>query len=445
MKFQTKASVFIVSLLFTSSIAAATSLTLNDSTKVKRSGDASFSVWANQSGNVLSTGFISSLAHGGFIGHDVLDPVLEAHEGGMGFFGGSIGWEKKWAAKPFKGGKWALCGSMGSEMLYDSRWTSDMFELIFYGNGGHTGRVDVLSGTGMRMAEYNRFGLGFENTKTRQRLEVSLVQRLAGAEWSIPYGYFSVSENADSLDTYLQTEARLHALDGPSTMNVPFGDSLDLPFGFLPAYGIGLSGSLPLASETLPIRFEINFSDFGILFEPQGSSVAWFQEGIATTGLPVFGDSLTWESVVEGNISTDSLLLTGSSVKRMTLLPYRLSADFIYEPSPDVMIELSVETGGWMPEPLFTAGVGWTPFDRLAFGVQAKYGGWGKMRPVVWAQLKVTCRRMLVVEIEDPMGFLIGNESSDFTYNRGISIRLERLAGNGWDARGGRFKSTCKR
>ena len=175
MKFQTNLSVFFVSLLFTSSIAAATSLTPNDSTKVKRSGDASFSVWANQSGNVLSTGFISSLAHGGFIGHDVLDPVLEAHEGGMGFFGGSIGWEKKWAAKPFKGGNWALCGSMGSEILYDSRWTSDMFELIFYGNGGHTGRVDVLSGTGMRMAEYNRFGLGFENTKTRQRLEVSLV------------------------------------------------------------------------------------------------------------------------------------------------------------------------------------------------------------------------------------------------------------------------------
>ena len=200
-----------------------------------------------------------------------------------------------------------------------------------------------------------------------------------------------------------------------------------------------------MASETLPIRFEINFSDFGILFEPQGSSVAWFQEGIATTGLPVFGDSLTWESVIEGNISTDSLLLTGSSVKRMTLLPYRLSADFIYEPSPDVMIELSVETGGWMPEPLFTAGVGWTPFDRLAFGVQAKYGGWGKMRPVVWAQLKYSCRRMLVVEIEDPMGLFIGNELSDFTYNRGVTIRLERLAGEGWDSKGGRFRSTCNR
>ena len=438
MNFKTVFSYLIACFVFSATVIASSSVPLNDSTKVQRGGDASFSVWAKQSVNVLSTGFLSSLAHGGFIGHDILDPVLEAHKGGMGFMGGSVGWEQKWSARPFKGGKWALCGSLGSELLYDARWTSDMFELIFYGNGGHTGRVDVLSGTGVRVAEFNKFGIGLENTQTRQRLEVSLVQRLAGAEWSIPYGYFWVSENADSLDTYLQTEARLHAVyDTTSTGN--------LPLRVLPAYGIGISGSLPLASETLPIRFEINFSDLGILFEPGGSSVAWFQEGIATTGLPVLGDSLTWESVIEGDISTDSLLFTGTSVSRMSLLPYRLSADLIYEPSPNVMIELGVASGGWMPEPLLTAGVGWMPSDRIAFGVQAKYGGWGKLRPAVWAQWRFSCRRMLVVEIEDPMGLFIGNELSDFTYNRGVTFRLERLSGNGWAAKGGRLKSTCKR
>ena len=98
-----------------------------------------------------------------------------------------------------------------------------------------------------------------------------------------------------------------------------------------------------------------------------------------------------------------------------------------------------------MPEPLYTAGVGWMPSDRIAFGVQAKYGGWGKMRPAVWAQWRFSCRRMLVVEIEDPMGLFIGNELSDFTYNRGVTFRLERLSGNGWAAKGGRLKSTCKR
>jgi hypothetical protein len=150
--------------------------------------------------------------------------------------------------------------------------------------------VDVFSGTGMRAGVFNRFGLGLENAKTQQRLELSVIQRLGGAEWGIPYGYFWVSEDADSLASYLQTEGRLHA-------RIDSTESGDLSMGLLPSYGIGISGRLPLASETLPIRFEINFKDLGLLFESEGSSVAWFQEGFSTTGLPLYGDSLTIESI----------------------------------------------------------------------------------------------------------------------------------------------------
>ena len=252
-----------------------------DSTGIKRgNGGASLSFWATQSGNVISTGFANNLANGGFIGHDILDPILESHTGGFGYVGGSVGWEKVWTSKPFKGSDLALCGSMGSEALYDVRWTSDMFELLLYGNGGHTGRVDVFSGTGVRAGVFNRFGLGLESAKTQQRLEVSVIQRLVGVEWSIPYGYLWLSEDADSLASYLQTEGRLHA-------SIDSTDSGNPSIGLLPSYGIGISGTLPLASETLPIRFEINFKDVGLLFENEGSSVAWFQEGFSTTGLPL--------------------------------------------------------------------------------------------------------------------------------------------------------------
>lgn len=428
----------IVSLVASDAVLAGDGETRGDSTRVKnKNGDASWSVWGNQNSNVISTGFISSIALGGFISHDILDPVLDVHKGGMGAFGGSIGWEREWAAKPFGKGDWALCGSHGSEVLYDASWTSDLFELVWYGNGGHTGRVDALSGTGVRAGVFNRFGLGLESISTRQRLEISLVQRLAGFEWSVPYGYFWVSENADSLDTYIQSEARLHA---SYDTTAAAGSQLSL----LPAYGIGISGRLPLASETLPIRFEINFKDLGVLFEPEGSSVAWFSEGIATTGLPVLGDSLTWESVLDEGVSTDSIILTGNSVKRMTLLPSKLSANIIYEPSPDVMIEMSISSGGWMPEPLYTAGVGWKPIDKIAFGVEARYGGWGGMRPAVWAQWRFSCRRMLVVEVENPIGLFLGADMAEFSYGRGVTVRLERLAGSGWSALGGRFKSVCK-
>jgi hypothetical protein len=393
-----------------------------DSTEMNRdNGGASLSFWATQSGNVITTGFANNLANGGFIGHDILDPILESHTGGFGYVGGSMGWEKVWTSKPFKGSDLALCGSMGSEALYDVRWTSDMFELLWYGNGGHTGRVDVFSGTGVRAGVFNRFGLGLESSKTKQRLEVSVVQRLVGVEWSIPYGYLWLSEDADSLASYLQTEGRLHA-------NIDSTDSGNPSIGFLPSYGIGISGTMPLASETLPIRFEINFKDVGLLFENDGSSVAWFQEGFSTTGLPLYGDSLTIESISNGDIAPDSLLLTGSSVKRMTLLPSSLSAEFVYEPSEKFMFKMSVKSGGWMPELLYSAGIGWIPSDRIALGMEGLYGGWGGWRSSVWAKLRYSNRRILVVQIESPLGLFFNKEVSNNTYGRGVTFRLERIA-----------------
>ena len=144
-----------------------------DSTTVKRiNGRASLSFWATQTGNVISTSFVNAIANGGFIGHDILDPILESHKYGLGYVGGSVGWEKIWTSKPFKGSDMALCGSMGSEAIYDVRWTADLFELLWYGNGGHTGRVDVFSGTGVRAGVFNRFGLGLENARTQQRIEM---------------------------------------------------------------------------------------------------------------------------------------------------------------------------------------------------------------------------------------------------------------------------------
>jgi len=393
-----------------------------DSIAVKsENGGASMSFWATQTGNVISTGFANNLRHGGFIGHDILDPILEAHKGGLGYVGGSVGWEKVWTAKPFKGSDLALCGSLGSETIYDVRWTSDMFELLWYGNGGHTGRVDVFSGTGMRAGVFNRFGLGLENSKTQQRLELSVIQRLGGAEWGIPYGYLWVSEDADSLASYLQTEGRLHA-------RIDSTESGDLSMGLLPSYGIGISGRLPLASETLPIRFEINFKDLGLLFESEGSSVAWFQEGFSTTGLPLYGDSLTIESISNGDLAVDSLLLTGNSVQRMTLLPSRLSAEFIYEPSEKFMFELSVKSGGWMPELLYSAGIGWIPSDKIALGVEGRYGGWGGLRSAVWAKWRYSNRRIFVVQIESPLGLFFNKQISNNSYGRGVTFRLERIA-----------------
>ena len=384
----------------------------SDSIQVdSRKGYSSFTVWAHESSNVITTGFARSLTEGGFISHDILDPVLNTHNGEMGYLGGSAGFAYSWTGKVVEGKEWSLCGTVGSELLVDTRWTSDAFELLWYGNGGHTGRIDVLSGTGVRAALFNRFSLGAHNNFTGQRLEISLIQRLAGAEWSVPYGYFWVSEDADSLDTYLQTEGRIHALSDST---------------FLPAYGIGISGKVPLTPEGSALRLEVEFKDLGVLFEPEGSKVYWLDDGIATTGLPVLGDSLTWENIIDGNISTDSLILTGNSVTRMVVLPSKLSLRMNYAIEENVMFSASISSGGWMPEPEFTIGLGWVVSEKLSWGVKIKDGGWGGSRPVVWAQYKVTDKRLVSVTLEDPRGLFINSESSDNFKSRGISIRLQR-------------------
>jgi hypothetical protein len=384
----------------------------SDSLKVEsRKGYASLTVWANESSNVITTGFARSLAEGGFISHDILDPVLNSHNGEMGYLGGSAGFAYSWTGKVVEGKEWSLCGTVGSELLVDTRWTSDAFELLWYGNGGHTGRIDVLSGTGVRASLFNRFSLGAHNNFTGQRLEISLIQRLAGAEWSVPYGYFWVSEDADSLDTYLQTEGRIHALSDST---------------FLSAYGIGISGKVPLTPEGSALRLEVEFKDLGVLFEPAGSKVYWLDDGIATTGLPVLGDSLTWENIIDGNISTDSLILTGNSVSRMVLLPSKLSLRMNYAIEENVKFSTSISYGGWMPEPEVAIGLGWVVSDKLSWGVKIKDGGWGGSRPVVWAQYKVTEKRLVSVTLEDPRGLFINSDTSDNFKARGISIRLQR-------------------
>jgi len=384
----------------------------SDSLKVEsRKGYASLTVWANESSNVITTGFARSLAEGGFISHDILDPVLNSHNGEMGYLGGSAGFAYSWTGKVVEGKEWSLCGTVGSELLVDTRWTSDAFELLWYGNGGHTGRIDVLSGTGVRASLFNRFSLGAHNNFTGQRLEISLIQRLAGAEWSVPYGYFWVSEDADSLDTYLKTEGRIHALSDST---------------FLPAYGIGISGKVPLTPEGSALRLEVEFKDLGVLFEPAGSKVYWLDDGIATTGLPVLGDSLTWENIIDGNISTDSLILTGNSVSRMVLLPSKLSLRMNYAIEENVKFSTSISYGGWMPEPEVAIGLGWVVSDKLSWGVKIKDGGWGGSRPVVWAQYKVTEKRLVSVTLEDPRGLFINSDTSDNFKARGISIRLQR-------------------
>ena len=144
---------------------------------------------------------------------------------------------------------------------------------------------------------------------------------------------------------------------------------------------------------------------------------------------------LTWQDVVDGDtgIDPDSLyFFSDSAVGRMQMLPTRIQAQLIWWPTADLQVRAKVRAGSWMPRPEFTMGVGWIPSKRLAFGVDYRAGGWGLGRPVTWLDWRVSEKRILSIEVDDPMGWTWGAETASNTYGRGVRVSLRRIAGAGW-------------
>ena len=225
-------------------------------------------------------------------------------------------------------------GSFGSEVLVSALWRRELVELAFVGNAGHTGRIDVFNGTGMRVGAFNRLSLGMEHKETRQRLEISLVQRLAGVEWGIPNGSFWVSEGADSMEVNMQAYGLASLDQFPDTNGFMMSQ-------LIPSYGVGISGSLPLTSELFPLQFLVDFQDVGVMWERGGGVIAAVDTGFATTGLAVpfsqyfsegavTEEGLTWQDVVDGTtgIAADSLyLLSDSAAGRVLMLPTKIQGN----------------------------------------------------------------------------------------------------------------------
>jgi len=401
-------------------------------------GVASFEIWANQRSNALSSGFISTFQQGGLLSRDFFQDMLDAHPvvGGAGV---QAGWSKRGSTRPIVGQSWALTGSIGSEVLVSALWRRELLELAFIGNAGHTGRIDILSGTGMRLGAFNRMSLGMEHAQTRQRIELSLVQRVAGVEWGIPNGTFWVSEEADSMEVNMQAYG-LASLDAfPDTSGFQASH-------IMPAYGVGISGCLPLTSELFPLQLLIDFQDVGVMWEREGGLIVAIDTGFVTTGLAIplsnifsqgedQDEGLTWQDIADGTsgIEPDSLyFLSDHAQGRMLMLPTRINANLTWWPSPDVQLRARARAGSWMPQTEFTLGVGWIQGERVAFGLDYRSGGWGGPRPVTWLDLRVSKKRMLSVEIDDPLGWMWGKDVSANTYGRGVRLSLRRLPGSGW-------------
>jgi hypothetical protein len=150
------------------------------------------------------------------------------------------------------------------------------------------------------------------------------------------------------------------------------------------------------------------------------------QDGISTTGLPVLGDSLTWESIVNGDVNADSLIQSGNSISRMVLLPAKVGASIKYTKFEKMTYSASVIAGGWMPKPLYSGGAEMKYSDKISVGVNLKTGGWGDERFEFWAKINVLDGRYLYIAVEEPLGLMFTDDSAALTTCRGIKLRLSK-------------------
>ena len=396
-------------------------------------GPASFEVWAHQRSNAITSATLDAFYTGGFLTSDFLNRVLADHPQ-MATAGLEVGWSKRWSTRPFIKDQWSLTWSVGSDILTRAQWRQDLFALTFIGNAPSVGRQMALSGTGVRLGAFNRVSVGLEQAKSRQRIELSLVQRVAGAEWGIPYGTFLVSEGVDSMEVVMQTYASASVDNLPQDGGFSFGQ-------IMPAYGFGVSGSLPLISDNRPLQLELEFRDVGVLWEPSGGQFAMVDTSLFTTGLPipiaaylddnyVADPGLTIQNVLDGNTGYEDVLFhTDSAVGRVLMLPSRLNAKLSYWPYDEFMMKAAVRAGNWMPQPELTMGVGWMPDARFAFGLDFRTGGWGQSRPALWLDWRITKKRILSLDIDDPLGFMWRQDMAAYTYGRGFHLTLRRIPG----------------
>ena len=396
-------------------------------------GPASFEVWAHQRSNAITSATLDAFYTGGFLTSDFLNRVLADHPE-MATAGLEVGWSKRWSTRPFIKDQWSLTWSVGSDILTRAQWRQDLFALTFIGNAPSVGRQMALSGTGVRLGAFNRVSVGLEQAKSRQRIELSLVQRVAGAEWGIPYGTFLVSEGVDSMEVVMQTYA------SASVDNLPQDGGFNVG-QIMPAYGFGVSGSLPLISDNRPLQLELEFRDVGVLWEPSGGQFAMVDTSLFTTGLPipiaaylddnyVAEPGLTIQNVLDGNTGYEDVVFhTDSAVGRVLMLPSRLNAKLSYWPYDEFMMKAAVRAGNWMPQPELTLGVGWMPDARFAFGLDFRTGGWGQSRPALWLDLRITKKRILSLDIDDPLGFMWRQDVAAYTYGRGFHLTLRRIPG----------------
>ncbi|MDA0913090.1 MAG: hypothetical protein O2818_01915 [Bacteroidetes bacterium] len=356
-------------------------------------------IWGQHRSNTLDHELGKLFIQGGHIDRTLVEEARTAQGADRGAFGFVAGADWKWSSyRQWKDTDLRLCGSVQGKWLGDIRWTPELFDLLFMGNGGHLGRWDVLDGSRIRTTGWVNASIGLEG-KNQNRIEWGVVCNPRHFDAQIRNGQFYVDESIDSLIGYIRADVDV-------AQKMGWGTAINAEWHFLRAEA--------------PFAFHVRLQNLGVVLSPELATVS-VDTLVETSGLTFTGNDLSLEAI-QSDAFGEGIVHSDTARWRPRGLPARLDASMEYPLGPRSGWDFQVQLGEWMPLPQAITGYRRAIGKNWQTGVQLIAGGWGRLRPAAWARWRKPGHHGWVFYIEDPFGW-----GSNSAYGRGLTVQFQNL------------------
>ncbi|MCE3295095.1 MAG: hypothetical protein K0R65_809 [Crocinitomicaceae bacterium] len=148
--------------------------------------------------SALRNEFASILVKGGTLTDEIKDRSLNKHKEinrlGREFTAELLVADYK--LTPFKGKRYGIMAEAGYQSLFAGAYSKDAFQLAFYGNASYVGDSAKFSGSEFQYLDFQNFGLGLINKRTKSYVSLNVVNIQNYFEAEIRDGSFYLSPDS---------------------------------------------------------------------------------------------------------------------------------------------------------------------------------------------------------------------------------------------------------
>ncbi|MBL1279357.1 MAG: hypothetical protein COA33_003755 [Fluviicola sp.] len=339
----------------------------------------------------------SKFIRGGVITNDIKDNSFAKH-GAINRFGGigagSIEY-RNYKTKIFKKKNWGFLVKGGYNAFFGMLYSKDLFGIAMYGNERYRGETIDISGTNMSFMAYQKLGFGLIDAKTKS---------------NISFNFYNISNRTSA---QLRTFELTQDLAGDNIEIVMDGSvelSSSKKFNQGIGFGVDLDFKIPIQwgkdDNTAYIQFQAQNVGFAYMYEKQ--QVYTFDTTFTFSGLNL--DQLVGDNALFGDsISVlDSLGIRSTEKNRTVLLPGFIQIGKIV----DALSPKKLQSFFGMRlyptliySPFIYAGLDFKPKKWLHLGINASYGGFGKLKGGIYASVRFS-DYSIGIATENVVGFV---------------------------------------